>query len=268
VPDFSCLNVTERGKLVVLVAHHRDGDWELLCGGDEHFDSPELVILHREHLEALDATLIELRDLPRGWEATRDSSSDPWLREAFSEEDDDDAGDDAGAVISRPRPANVCAHCGTTHEGLLTDSGFKLPDDVWSIPEPLRAARANFNTDLCKLDDRYFLRGILYVPFTERAGEFGWGVWSEVDETTFSRYVELYNVDASADEPLASGTLANALPCYRDAIAEPLSIRFGSSNARPEFFTLPESQTSLARDRSNGMGEDRYHEILVALRAI
>lgn len=82
----------------------------------------------------------------------------------------------------------VCAQCGTTHEGYLTDRGWKMPDDAWALPEAERAARSHCDADLCKLDDRYFIRCILRVPFTERVGYFGWGVWAEVALTDFERW--------------------------------------------------------------------------------
>jgi hypothetical protein len=81
----------------------------------------------------------------------------------------------------------VCSQCGTTHDGLPTDRGYKLPDDVWAVPEPDRAARAYWNTDLCEMDDRFFIRGVLYVPSISRDGAFGWGVWVEVDRAVFKR---------------------------------------------------------------------------------
>lgn len=160
----------------------------------------------------------------------------------------------------------VCAQCGTTHEGYPTDRGWKLPDDVWEIPEPERSTRAHWDTDLCEMGGRFFIRCILCVPFTEREGDFGWGVWVEVERPDFLRYVQLYTEDAR-DEPPHRGTLANAIPCYDDAVREHVSIQFGNNNDRPDVFTDPASMSSLARDQRQGIDDARYHEILVAIGA-
>src|SRR3546814_1534549 len=72
-----------------------------------------------------------------------------------------------------------CPTCGTTHEGLPTDHGWQLPDDVWAIPEPERSNKATFTSDLCQLGDRFFIRCLLELPFNEQSGYYGWGIRSE-----------------------------------------------------------------------------------------
>jgi hypothetical protein len=55
----------------------------------------------------------------------------------------------------------VCSICGETHSGLTTDWAYNLPDEVWALSEPEKAARTKYDSDLCKLDDRHFIRCIL-----------------------------------------------------------------------------------------------------------
>jgi len=52
----------------------------------------------------------------------------------------------------------VCTTCGETHACLPTDWGYKMPDEFWKLSEQERADRAKFDSDLCMLDDRYFIR--------------------------------------------------------------------------------------------------------------
>lgn len=80
-----------------------------------------------------------------------------------------------------------CKTCGDTHEGLPTDHGWTLPDVVWSIPEADRSSQAKFDADCCQLGDRFFIRGILKLPFNEQPGYYGWGVWVELSESSFYR---------------------------------------------------------------------------------
>src|SRR5215469_11890469 len=102
----------------------------------------------------------------------------------------------------------VCGTCGGTHDGFPTDRAWKLPDDVWAIPEPERSQVAKFDADLCQMGERHFIRCVLYVPFAQRDGDFGWGIWVEVGPDDFFRYIEVYAKDGRG-EPSAKGKLAN-----------------------------------------------------------
>jgi len=155
----------------------------------------------------------------------------------------------------------VCPHCKKTHEGLPTDYGFALPDDVWAIPESQRTNRAKWDSDLCRLDDRYFIRGLLPIRFAESDGYFGWGLWVEVDRTVFKRYLEIYELDAS-DEPLAEGTLANHLAGYPDERSCRVTLQFGPEDQRPIIGFFPTTKGVLADEYRTGMSSERYHDVL------
>jgi hypothetical protein len=155
----------------------------------------------------------------------------------------------------------TCSICGEEHDGLVTDWAYKLPDEVWEIPESERAEKARFNNDLCQLDERNFIRCVLDVPFTNTPGSFGWGAWAEVDWPTFERYLELYDEDGSS-EPARAGTLANALPAYPGSLAVPVTIQFRDPTKRPSLFLKQEDESRLAIEQRAGIDDARYHEIL------
>ena len=50
-----------------------------------------------------------------------------------------------------------------------TDHGWKLPDDVWDIPEYERKDKAKFDNDFCQLGNRFFIRCVLKLPFIDQA---------------------------------------------------------------------------------------------------
>ena len=160
-----------------------------------------------------------------------------------------------------------CSICGEPHEGLPTDYAYKLPDVVWAMPEQEREANARWNSDLCQLGSRFFIRCILFVPFTERAGKFGWGVWVEVPESVFQRYREVYDHDARG-EPEATGSLANNVPAYSQVVGSPVLLRFGTSTERPSVWFPPGASHPFAREQRGGISEARYHEVLVSTGAI
>jgi hypothetical protein len=155
----------------------------------------------------------------------------------------------------------VCKTCGKSHEGHPTDRGFTLPDDVWAIPEEEREAAAKFTSDLCQLDERYFIRCLLPVPFKEREGYYGWGVWAEVSWPIFQRYLEIYEEDATG-EPSVQGKLANQVPVYEPTVGLPVVIKFGISSQRPTLQFPAGANHQFALEQSQGMSEVRYHEVL------
>ena len=161
----------------------------------------------------------------------------------------------------------TCSICGKAHEGLPTDYAYRLPDDVWAIPEQEREAHAQWSSDLCQYGNRFFIRCILFVPFTERLGEFGWGVWAEVPEAVFQRYLQVYEHDATG-EPEATGVLANKVPAYPQIVGVPVRIQFRSSTERPTLRFPPGAGHVFAREQGQGINEARYHEVLISTGAI
>lgn len=161
----------------------------------------------------------------------------------------------------------ICQTCGDTHEGMPTDHGWTLPDVVWDIPEDERATRSQFNSDLCQFGDRFFIRCVLKLPFNEQPGYYGWGVWVELPEADFYRYVEIYDKDGSS-EPMVHGAIANEMPGYPATLALPVMVQFQSSTSRPAVHVPSDSLHPLAAQQSSGIDNGQYHAILVATGSI
>lgn len=161
----------------------------------------------------------------------------------------------------------LCGTCGELHEGLPTDRAWKLPDEVWALSEDEREARAKWTDDLCQLDERYFIRCVLKVPFRELEGYYGWGVWAEVAEKDFRRYLKLYSEDASGEPPVP-GTLANAITQYGAAVGLPVSVQLGNATSRPNLHVPLSTGHMLAVEQAAGMSNARYHDILASTGVI
>ena len=158
----------------------------------------------------------------------------------------------------------ICSCCGESLEGMPTDFGFTLPDEVHELGYTERYERTRHNADLCTLDgSRYFIRGVLPVPFTHIEGSFRWGVWVEVDRDTHDFYLKNFSADNTATAP-AFGRLANRIPAHPDPGPEQLEVRFGDETSRPELRLLPASSHALARDQHEGIGAPGHHAYLVA----
>src|SRR5437016_4731399 len=117
----------------------------------------------------------------------------------------------------KKEPGFACHVCGKTHAGLSTDFGHSLPDDVWALGAEARQEHLNWSTDLCCYEGRWFLRGLLEVPFQFQDDQFGWGIWAEVSEETIGRFRKVFSSDGSGC-PREHGTVANALRGYEETI--------------------------------------------------
>jgi hypothetical protein len=156
----------------------------------------------------------------------------------------------------------VCSTCGKEHQGLPTDWGFKLPDGIFELSYLEKYRRTRANSDLCALDEnRFFIRGLVSLPFTYQEGAFSWGVWVEVDRTTHDFYLDHFN-DDFARGSRAQGRLANTIPGFPELVNEPLEIEFQDPDSRPAFSFLSSAGHRLAKDQRDGVDFARHHEFL------
>ncbi len=158
----------------------------------------------------------------------------------------------------------MCPQCGGTHTGLPTDYGWQLPDEVWALDEETRQQHLDWSTDLCCHEGRWFIRGVLYVPFSFSDGRWGWGCWAEVAESTARTLWELNDADGSHLPP-EPGTLACEIPAYPGAKGLPLQVQFGPGHLRPLFSFPADQDHPLAMDQRAGIDEVVYHRILEAI---
>jgi hypothetical protein len=169
--------------------------------------------------------------------------------------------------VASTSPSFICPHCGIAHDDWPTDYGYSLPDDVWAVPPNERSARAKWTDDLCQMDDRHLIRCLLKVPFTDRPDYSGWGLWVEVSSSTFHRYRELYDKDATAGPP-HSGNIANEPRGYRGICGSSVTVHLRSSSQRL-FIAFPAGASCrLANEQNVGIDSARYHEILISVGAI
>jgi hypothetical protein len=75
---FTTRPVMERGMPVVLVTHNDDGDWQFLCGTTN--DTADWLLVLLKNVAEKSPSIKELVDLPRGWQAIRESPDRPWQR--------------------------------------------------------------------------------------------------------------------------------------------------------------------------------------------
>ena len=86
---FICKRVSE-GAPILWVTHDSDGEWQFLCGGDDHQGEDQPLIVCLEHVIERNPPLNELAGMSTNHHAERDSLNLPWRiiddSEAFIEE--------------------------------------------------------------------------------------------------------------------------------------------------------------------------------------
>jgi len=162
------------------------------------------------------------------------------------------------------RDAWVCRVCGQSHEDSPTDFGWLLPDEIWELGPEVQQEKLDWATDVCFHGDRWFLRGVLEIPFTFRADRWGWGVWVEVEQAVVGKLWALGDRDGS-NEPRETGVLATRIPVYPNSVGQPVEVQFGPAEKRPLLHLPPECEHEIAIEQRNGMDEDAYHRTLAAV---
>jgi hypothetical protein len=74
----STVGVINRHEAVCLVCHDEDGSWQFLDG--EPFTVAEAMVVSLKEVVTFDHSLLELADLPSGWQAARESALSTWQR--------------------------------------------------------------------------------------------------------------------------------------------------------------------------------------------
>lgn len=73
------------GAPVLLVSHDEDDHgWQFLSGEDCR--STDLVLVLLKNVVSKDASILEVADLPPGWQARRTAKGAPWVRHPAAEE--------------------------------------------------------------------------------------------------------------------------------------------------------------------------------------
>lgn len=158
----------------------------------------------------------------------------------------------------------ICPHCGKEHEGLPTNWGFGQPDEIFALNYLDKYQNVRINDDLATYkESRYFLRGVLSIPFTYQEGYFGWGVWVEVSKKHHELYLKNFYTESS-HLPRFKAVIASAVPGYKPTTGLDVEVQLGNAKQRPTFFLPIKSGHVLSKEQLLGIGAERHHEVLEA----
>lgn len=158
----------------------------------------------------------------------------------------------------------ICGCCGEAITNFPPDLAFQRPDDIWALSPADKEARATDSDDLCDLDNqRFFVRGVLFIPLTDRDELWGLGIWAEVPEEDFLTY--LANFEDSEGLESFEGTVANHLAIFPGALGTRVRLHFGDNTKRPSLSAAAES--SLGQAQLMGMTDAELHKAIRQLQA-
>lgn len=133
----------------------------------------------------------------------------------------------------------TCPCCSQSFSGVY-DIGFDHPGpwphgnretegiEDWQVGDD------RLTPDLCKVDQHFFVRCVLYLPIRGADEEFGFGCWGSLSEDNFRAYV----ANARTGDPFdgAFSWLANDLPCFESNDGVPCDLEPGAEGQRPRLF--------------------------------
>lgn len=159
-----------------------------------------------------------------------------------------------------------CAQCKQEH---ASDPAFLHPTAVVLLPEHARALRVKESDDLCVIrpwmnerEQRYFVRGVMFVAVDTVPTGTRWGLWAEVDAKVFETYVRNARSPDQAKLPPLPGTLANNILGYPEAVGLPITLQMTSVRGRPAFSFPPSVDHPFAAEVRAGVTTLRLHEWL------
>ncbi|MBT2563793.1 hypothetical protein J7E50_21460 [Pedobacter sp. ISL-68] len=74
---FTSKYVMTNSSPIVYIAHHEDGAWEFW--GDQTINESEIVVVSLQQIIKVDPTILEVSDLPIGFNAIRETKEKPWV---------------------------------------------------------------------------------------------------------------------------------------------------------------------------------------------
>lgn len=158
----------------------------------------------------------------------------------------------------------TCRCCGKQYNSLPLDFGFDAPHHWLVIPQDERSRFGELDSDVCRIEDDIFVRGVIEIPITGLNEPFRWGAWTSVSAESFTRILDLWNAPVIENEPPKFGWLCNTISVYPDTLHLRTNLYLRSGNKRP-LIELDPTDHPLAIEQRQGISIERVEEIVTAL---
>ena len=157
-----------------------------------------------------------------------------------------------------------CAYCDEWHDELPLDIAMKWPEMYFDVPEKDRESKVWGTRYFTKIQEAKFaVRGLLFVPISDYDDDFCWGIWAEVNQSTYEKIWDSWEEDSTGI--ILSGVLDVNIPTYEDATRAEVQIFLQGPEEQP-IFVLKEKTSKLGLEQANGINIERVlrlsHEVL------
>jgi hypothetical protein len=161
-----------------------------------------------------------------------------------------------------------CQICNQEHNIANIDVAYGLPDAVLQMTDAERSQRCKFTADLGSIDDsQFFIRCVIHLQIVGQSVPFGIGVWVEVVQQDFQKYIDFWDDSSQADEPPFNGRLANAIRgSSPTTLGAHVAVQM-TATGRPEV-DITDSEQELYKEQQNGISLHRVLEMLHACHAV
>lgn len=165
----------------------------------------------------------------------------------------------------------TCACCGKPIKGIPTDWGHGMPKDAFVIPKAERRGRVEIiDGDLAKVDDAWYVRGMLYVRINgvERAEDdfesrLGLGLWVKMEYEELLNYAKVddaYQKGLPVEGAEWKGIInATRVPIYPDLDGQEVRVRLNPDPTRRPNFFVKDVTTACYRDQTEGISIETWH---------
>jgi hypothetical protein len=242
---FTTVYVMKESATITLVSHEIDGAWQFM-GSQEVTDYTKVaMVVGLGEMIKHDKTVLQVADLPKGYQATRQSKKDKWtiVKIEYSDEEIREMG-------------FLCAQCGEFHKDVPMAYGADAPYDFFQIPKDQVEASCQLTQDCCIIDEeKFFVKGQITIAVDDNE-EFRWTVWARISENDFQKIQESWTDENRILEEPYQGYLATQLSCYADTLNLPLKVRSQKVGIIPKIEIIDTSHP-LFLEQESGINMER-----------
>lgn len=242
---FTTTYVMRENSPITLVTHELDGDWQFM--GDEpvgDYNKTGLAVC-LEHIINFDKSVLDLADMPKGYQATRKTRKHRWgiLKIEYSDDDIAEMG-------------FICSECGELHKEIPMAYNAEAPYAYYEVPRDEVGERCYKGDEVCIIDKTdFYIKGTLHIPVDGKEN-FCWLVWVKLSKEDFERSEEMWHDENRILEQPYIGSLATQLSAYSESLNLSVKVHTQKPGLRPEIEVI-ETNHPLFFEQKSGINMER-----------
>ncbi|MES2108108.1 MAG: DUF2199 domain-containing protein [Bacteroidota bacterium] len=242
---FTTIYVMKENSPITLITHELDGDWQFV--GDEPAGDYKktCMVVCLEHIIDYDKSVLDIADMPKGYQATRKTRKHKWevVKIEYSDEEIAEMG-------------FICSQCGELHKEIPMAYNAEAPYAYYGLSPNEADKRCAKDEEVCVIDKAdFYVKGTLHIPVDGREN-FCWTVWAKISKEDFERSEEVWDDENRILEQPYPGTLATQLHVYPDSLGLAVKVRTQKPGTRPEIEVM-EADHPLFFEQESGIDMER-----------